>query len=79
MLGRENIDKVTGDNVAILLGYTSDKDQIAEILGSKNINKLTSTNVYNLRRYASNRYEMTKLLKMYYTGTDGGVISLLNQ
>lgn len=79
MLGRENIDKVTGDNVAILLGYTSDKDQIAEILGSKNINKLTSTNVYNLLRYASNRYEMIKLLKSYYKGTDQKVISLLDQ
>jgi hypothetical protein len=79
MLGRENVDKVTGDNVAILIGYTSDKHQIAEILSSKNINKLTSTNVYNLLRYASDRYEMVQLLKNYYKGTNQEVISLLNQ
>ena len=70
ILGPDNINKLTGDNVKDLLNYVNNKDEIAKILGPDNINKLTAKNVEELISDAPDKYKMRQLLRIYYKGTD---------
>jgi hypothetical protein len=50
ILGPDNINKLTGNNVYYFILNSSDKDEMARILGKNNINKLSSQHKTILRR-----------------------------
>jgi hypothetical protein len=62
LLGSENINKLSHDNIFALLNYATNKDEMAKLLGLENINKLTDADVSGLLSDANDPDEMAKLL-----------------
>jgi hypothetical protein len=80
LLGKDIINKLNSDNVYFLIrNRNHDVPELVKTLGSTNINKLDANNCELLISNAEDKYFMKQLLKMYYTGTDEEVISLLDQ
>ena len=53
ILGPDNINKLSGDDVYYLLSNASNEKEMAMILDQDNINKLSSYNVFSLLYNAS--------------------------
>jgi hypothetical protein len=58
-------EKLSNNDVARLLLYAINKEQIAEKLGKENINKLTDKNIYYLLNYAKDKDELKRILQQY--------------
>ena len=63
----QNKKDLTGTNISLIMIYTPDKIQAAQILGSENINKLEDKDVKRVLMYADNPDEMISILLKYKT------------
>ena len=61
LLGTDNINKLTDNDVGNLLSST-DEEKMAKILGEKNINKLSDIGVYSLLASTTDKEKMAKAL-----------------
>jgi hypothetical protein len=64
VLGTENINKLTDNNVYGLLKDAKNLEEMEKVLGSENINKLTDDNVYGLLKDENNIKKLAKVLRV---------------
>jgi hypothetical protein len=60
-LGKDNISKLSDNNVQYLLLYATDKEKIPELI-IKYKTELSDSNIYNLLRYATDKDKIAELL-----------------